>query len=169
MDYKKLSLVNDDVMKLWEETEAENRRLLSEMSRVRSELQETRYQMDAVSWKLSSKSYEKRPSSSTFNSKSSPSHQSLSLTYPSISPARNTSRSTKADALVLLKKQELNEIINSSKSSPNHLEKTSWRPSSRLSYSEEKSRNQKEEMDYKKLSLVNDDVMKLWEETEAEN
>ena len=71
--------------------------------------------------KLSSKSNEKRPSSSTFNSKSSPSYPSLSLTYPSISPTRGTSRSAKAEALVLLKKQDLNEMINSSKSSYNHV------------------------------------------------
>jgi len=110
--------------------------------------------------KLSSKSYEKRPSSS-FISKSSPLHQSLSLTYPSISPTRNSSWSTKSDGLVLLKKQDLNEIINSSKSCSNQEEKSSWLARSKLS--------EREELDYKKLSLVNDDVMKLWEETEAEN
>jgi len=51
---KESSLVNDDVMKLWEETEAENRRLLEETRVVRSELKNTKHQIDAMSWKASS-------------------------------------------------------------------------------------------------------------------
>ena len=46
-------MVNDDVLKLWEETEADNRRLLSEMTRVRSEIKETKYQMEKISSKVS--------------------------------------------------------------------------------------------------------------------
>jgi len=42
-------MVNDDVMKLWEETEADNKRLVGEMARVRTELRDTRYRMDRVS------------------------------------------------------------------------------------------------------------------------
>ena len=38
---------------LWEETEADNRRLMNEMSRVRTELQDTKYQMEAVKSKVS--------------------------------------------------------------------------------------------------------------------
>jgi len=49
---KESSLVNDDVMKLWEETEAENRRLLEETRVVRSELKNTKHQIDAMSWKV---------------------------------------------------------------------------------------------------------------------
>ena len=45
-------MVNDDVLKLWEETEADNRRLLSEMTRVRSEIKETKYQMEKISSKV---------------------------------------------------------------------------------------------------------------------
>jgi len=118
--------------------------------------------------KLTSNGYQKKPSSSsTF--KSSPSYTSLSLTYPSSSPLRASSSSMKEDSLVLLKKQDINEMLYPRKSSYSHLEKTSWRPSRRLTYMEDKLRVPHDEMDYKKLSLVNDDVMKLWEETEAEN
>merc|ERR1719278_846541 len=53
-DYKKVSLVNDDVLKLWEETEADNRRLVGEMGKIRSEIKETKYQMEKISSKATS-------------------------------------------------------------------------------------------------------------------
>ena len=40
-------------VQLWEETEADNRRLMSEMARVRGELKETKYQMENISSKVS--------------------------------------------------------------------------------------------------------------------
>jgi len=47
-------LVNDDVLKLWEETEADNRRLLSEMGKIRSQIKETKYQIEKISSKATS-------------------------------------------------------------------------------------------------------------------
>ena len=41
------------LFQLWEETEADNRRLMQEMSRVRGQLQDTKYQMEGVSRKVS--------------------------------------------------------------------------------------------------------------------
>ena len=42
-----------DAVQLWEETEADNRRLMSEMARVRGELKDTKYQMENISSKVS--------------------------------------------------------------------------------------------------------------------
>ena len=41
-----------DAVQLWEETEADNRRLMSEMARVRGELKDTKYQMENISSKV---------------------------------------------------------------------------------------------------------------------
>ena len=45
-------MVNDDVLKLWEETEADNRRLVSEMGKIRSQIKETKYQIEKISSKV---------------------------------------------------------------------------------------------------------------------
>ena len=41
------------ILQLWEETEADNRRLMQEMARVRGELRETKYVMEAARSKVS--------------------------------------------------------------------------------------------------------------------
>ena len=43
------------ILQLWEETEADNRRLMQEMTRVRGELRETKYVMEAARSKVSHK------------------------------------------------------------------------------------------------------------------
>ena len=45
--------VNFNPLQLWEETEADNRRLMLEMTRVRGELQETKYMMEETRSKVS--------------------------------------------------------------------------------------------------------------------
>jgi len=48
VDYKKLALVNDDLLKMWEESQAENTKLRLELSGVRSDLETARYQLDSA-------------------------------------------------------------------------------------------------------------------------
>ena len=48
------NLLSLHLFQLWEETEADNRRLMNEMTRVRGELQETKYQMEGVTRKVAS-------------------------------------------------------------------------------------------------------------------
>jgi len=48
VDYKKLALVNDDLLKMWEESQAENTRLRLELSGVKSDLETARYQLDSA-------------------------------------------------------------------------------------------------------------------------
>jgi len=48
VDYKKLALVNDDLLKMWEESQAENTRLRLELSGVKSDLETARYQLETA-------------------------------------------------------------------------------------------------------------------------
>merc|ERR1719278_1580340 len=56
VDYKKLAMVNDDLLKMWEESQAENTRLRMEMSQVKSDLESTKYQLQQTSRAVSSRS-----------------------------------------------------------------------------------------------------------------
>merc|ERR1719510_907605 len=56
VDYKKLAMVNDDLLKMWEESQAENTRLRMEMSQVKSDLESTKYQLQQTSRVVSSRS-----------------------------------------------------------------------------------------------------------------
>jgi len=52
VDYKKLALVNDDLLKMWEESQAENTKLRLELSGVRSDLETARHQLDSAEKKV---------------------------------------------------------------------------------------------------------------------
>lgn len=56
VDYKKLAMVNDDLLKMWEESQAENTRLRMEMSQVKSDLESTKYQLQQTSKAVSTRS-----------------------------------------------------------------------------------------------------------------
>jgi hypothetical protein len=48
VDYKKLALVNDDLLKMWEESQAENTKLRLELSGVRSDLETAKHQLEGA-------------------------------------------------------------------------------------------------------------------------
>merc|ERR1712029_779958 len=52
VDYKKLALVNDDLLKMWEESQAENTKLRLELSGVRSDLDQAKHQLDNAEKKV---------------------------------------------------------------------------------------------------------------------